>query len=42
MKENTPLTDVLAPSELNKYLITSVPDKELIINIQITSGDLKV
>jgi len=42
MKENTPLTDVLAAAELNKYLITSVADKQLIINIQIMSGDLKV
>jgi hypothetical protein len=32
----------LAANGLNKYQITGVFGKEVIINIQITSGDLKV
>ena len=42
LKENTPLSDMLTANEVNKYLITSAAGKQLFVNIQISSGDLKV
>lgn len=36
------VSDSLTPNEQNRYTITGTKDEEIIINIQIISGDLKV
>lgn len=38
--ENQLLTDELEAKEENKYLLTSIKNEEIIINIQIQHGDL--
>ena len=42
LKERKALTDVVQQKEINRYLITSVRNKEIIINIHILSGNIKV
>lgn len=42
LKEGQPLTDVLGAKQINRYLITGTKTKEIIINVNIVSGNLKV
>ena len=42
LKEGQPLTDVVAANETNRYIITSTKNKEVILNIHIISGNVKV
>ena len=36
------MTDMIAPNQTNFYQLTGTQDKEIVINIQILSGNLKV
>ena len=42
LKEGQPLTDVVGVKQVNRYLITGTKNKEIIINVNINSGNLKV
>jgi hypothetical protein len=42
LAENKPLSDSLQPNEDNRYTLTGTKNEEIIINIQIISGNIKV
>jgi len=42
LKEGQPLTDVVGVKQMNRYLITGTKNKEIIINVNIISGNIKV
>lgn len=42
LKEGQPLTDVVGAKQVNRYLITGTKNKEIIINVNIISGNVKV
>ena len=42
LKEGQPLTDVVGVKQMNRYLITGTKNKEIIINVNIIGGNVKV
>jgi hypothetical protein len=42
LKEGQPITDIVGPKEVNRYMITSSKNKEVIVNIHIMRGNVKV
>lgn len=42
LTENKALSDSLAPNEENRYTLTGTKNEEIVINIQLISGNLKV
>lgn len=42
LTENKALSDSLAPNEENRYTLTGTKNEEIVINIQVISGNVKI